>query len=230
MNQKTILCYGDSNTWGYVPNPSPTTQYMMRYSRNERWTGRLQWLLGENYYVIEEGLNGRTTNLDYYIPPDRNGKTYLHPCIYTHAPIDLVVLALGANDSKVYFRRHPEDICKGLAELVDMIQASLYGTGLVKAPKILIMTAPIILAIAEKFVDENGINVFAGADKKSRALVDLYAELAQIKNCYFLDTSKAVRSSEIDGGHYDLDAHKKLAEIIAAKIKTIFLAYLSCIF
>ena len=104
MSQKTILCYGDSNTWGFTPIDAviPITNKKIapikRYNRKEKWTGRLQKLLGENYYVIEEGLNGRTTNLNYHIPPDRNGKTYLPPCLYTHAPIDLVILALGTND------------------------------------------------------------------------------------------------------------------------------------
>jgi len=90
MNQKTILCYGDSNTWGFVPSTEgygPTANKkplrFQRYSRDERWTGRLQKLLGEDYYVIEEGLNGRTTNINSLLPPNRNGKTYLPPCLYS---------------------------------------------------------------------------------------------------------------------------------------------------
>ena len=55
---KTILCYGDSNTWGYEPATKE------RYSRAERWTGILQRELGADYYVVEEGLNGRTTVWD----------------------------------------------------------------------------------------------------------------------------------------------------------------------
>lgn len=222
MAQKTILCYGDSNTWGYVPNINPASKYMLRYSRNERWPGVLQKLLGEDYYIVEEGLNGRTTNLDYHIPPNRNGKTYLSPCLYSQAPIDLVILGLGANDFKVYFNRKPEDIRNGLAELVEIIQESSYGPGMLKAPQILIITAPIPLPIAETFIDENGIKVFEGAIKKSESLIHLYSELAKAKNCYFLDISKEVIPSELDGGHFDADAHKKLGEMILAKIKIIF--------
>jgi lysophospholipase L1-like esterase len=55
---KTILCYGDSNTWGY----SPSTQD--RYGRDERWSGVLRKELGADYLVIEEGLGGRTTVWD----------------------------------------------------------------------------------------------------------------------------------------------------------------------
>jgi lysophospholipase L1-like esterase len=86
---KTILCYGDSNTWGYAPGTGK------RYLRHERWTGVLQQLLGSNAVVIEEGLNGRTTTLDDPTKPFRNGKDYLIPCLDSHAPLDLVVLMLG---------------------------------------------------------------------------------------------------------------------------------------
>jgi lysophospholipase L1-like esterase len=57
-NAKVVLCYGDSNTWGRLPDRSG------RYAVDERWTGQLQKLLGDDYYVIEEGLGGRTTDLD----------------------------------------------------------------------------------------------------------------------------------------------------------------------
>ena len=104
MNEKTILCYGDSNTWGFVPCQENYQSCTKRYSREIRWTGRLQCLLGEDFYVIEEGLNSRTTNVDYFVLPNRNGATYLPSCLYSHAPIDLVVLALGGNDLKTYFK------------------------------------------------------------------------------------------------------------------------------
>ena len=75
MTEKTILCFGDSLTWGWVPTMSvvPTT----RYDRKVRWTGVLQQALGEGYVVVEEGLSGRTTNVDDPIDPRLNGATYL---------------------------------------------------------------------------------------------------------------------------------------------------------
>ena len=50
-----ILCYGDSNTYGYIPVTAG------RYDESTRWPGVLRGLLGEGHLVIEEGLNGRTT-------------------------------------------------------------------------------------------------------------------------------------------------------------------------
>ena len=55
----TILCYGDSNTWGYIPGT-----IRERYEPDVRWTGVAQKLLGSDYLLIEEGLNGRTTVYD----------------------------------------------------------------------------------------------------------------------------------------------------------------------
>ena len=46
-----ILCFGDSNTWGFRPDQS-----FQRYSHDVRWTGVLQEELGELYVIIEEGL------------------------------------------------------------------------------------------------------------------------------------------------------------------------------
>ena len=54
---KNILCYGDSNTWGYVAGKfDMKTMYMERYPRNIRWTGRLQKLLGDDFYVQQKIL------------------------------------------------------------------------------------------------------------------------------------------------------------------------------
>lgn len=202
MTHKTILCYGDSNTWGYVPTADHTT-IKKRYSRNERWPGILQEKLGHDYYIVEEGLNSRTTNLDYAPPPDRNGKTYLPPCLYSHAPIDLVILSLGGNDLKTYFNRSAEQIKNGLGELVDIIQATTYGPELKTSPRVLITTPVIPMEFTEKYVDENGVEFLKGAVGKSRQLIGLFEQLANEKSCYYLDLSQDVFPSEIDGVHYN---------------------------
>ena len=112
---KTILCYGDSNTWGYDP------ANQTRYPRDVRWPGVLRNGLGDGYIVIEEGLNGRTTVWDDPIELDKNGATYLRPCIQTHKPLDFVIIMLGTNDLKTRFSLPAYDIASGAGVLVDIV-------------------------------------------------------------------------------------------------------------
>jgi lysophospholipase L1-like esterase len=111
----SVLCFGDSNTWGQKPDKSG------RYGVDVRWTGRLQKQLGEQYSVIEEGLGSRTTDLEYGKKPGRNGKTYLQPCLESHNPLDLVVLMLGTNDLKIEFHRSAQDVAEAIGGLVNLV-------------------------------------------------------------------------------------------------------------
>ena len=66
---KTVLCYGDSNTWGYMPETDG------RFPWEVRWPGILQRRLGESYRVIENGICGRTTQFDSFREKFVNGYT-----------------------------------------------------------------------------------------------------------------------------------------------------------
>lgn len=219
---KTILCYGDSNTWGYVPGKFDlATMCMERYPRHMRWTGRLQKLLGEHYYVIEEGLNGRTTNLDSPIPPDRNGKTYLIPCLYTHAPLDLVILMLGANDLKNIFNRSTQDIAEGLAELICMIQSTQYGSDMQSSPKILLVGYP-ALSTEEAGIAYGDKDLFKDGTARSLQFDRYFSEVAERYGCYYFNAAPHVQLSKVDGLHLDEEGHKTLACLLAREIKNIF--------
>ena len=116
-----ILCFGDSNTWGY----NPATRE--RFPRDVRWTGVLQAALGKDFHVIEEGLNGRTTVWEDPVEGDKVGKRHLAPCLESQAPLDLVVLMLGTNDTKQRYSAPPTDIARGIGVLLDIIAASTAG-------------------------------------------------------------------------------------------------------
>lgn len=111
---KTVLCYGDSNTWGF--DPATRTRYPPRV----RWTGVLAEQLGGDVRVIEEGLNGRTTRWDDPIEPSRNGLTYLRPCVESHQPLDLIIVMLGTNDLERRFDLSAADIAQSAAGLAEM--------------------------------------------------------------------------------------------------------------
>lgn len=207
---KTILCYGDSNTWGY----SPASQD--RYPFEQRWVSVLAAELGLGYLVIPEGLNGRTT-----VWPDpvegeyKSGKTYLLPCLESHHPIDLVVLMLGTNDLKHRFGLSAWDIARAAATLVEMIFLSPFGPeGL--PPQVLLLAPPPTCVAGTIFED-----MFAGADEKSRDLGRCYQQIAAEFECDFLDASTVIRSSQVDGIHFDASELPKLGAVVAAKVREI---------
>ena len=111
-----ILCFGDSNTFGYIPGRGG------RYDRHTRWPGRLQELLGSAYQVIEEGLCGRTTIFDDPLREGRCGIRMLPVVLETHNPIDIIVVMLGTNDCKSIYGATADFIGKGISKLIRQIR------------------------------------------------------------------------------------------------------------
>ena len=205
---KTILCYGDSNTWGYRPVTKD------RYHRHERWTGVLQRELGEAYEVIAEGLNGRTTVWDDPIEGYKNGKEQLIPILTSHKPVDLVTFMLGTNDLKKRFSLSAYDIAEGAGVLVDMVQKSDCGPG-EHAPKVLLMAPPPVARLTE--YEE----MFEGAEAKSRLFSKHYRRVAEEHGCAFFDASEVIVSSDFDGIHLEVDEHRKLGLAVADLVRQI---------
>jgi lysophospholipase L1-like esterase len=203
---KTILCYGDSNTWGAIPGDRHE-----RYPLHIRWPGLLQNILGAGYYVIEEGLSGRTTSIDDPFEDGRNGKTSLMPCLRTHDPIHLVVLLLGTNDLKARFSYTVFDITKGIALLVNMIQQSKLGMK-DQSPHVLLVAPPPIDMLSD-YAEE-----FEGGTIKSQDLAEHYRLKAVELGCEFLNAGAVIQSSKKDGIHWESADHKKIARAIANKI------------
>ena len=130
-----ILCYGDSNTWGYNAETGD------RFPDNVRWTGVLQNLLGPAFRVLEEGQPGRTTVWDDPIEEHRNGKTALYSTLECQSPVDLVILMLGTNDLKPRFSLNAFDIAAGAERLIRIIRTHL-PDGQKQPPRILLVCPP----------------------------------------------------------------------------------------
>jgi lysophospholipase L1-like esterase len=111
---KTVVCFGDSNTWGYVPGSDGE-----RHPRNVRWPNRLQRLHGDDWDVIAEGLNGRTATIERPDSEGRNGLPYLLPCLHSHAPVDVVVIFLGTNDVNFI---DDDRVARCVARLVEIVR------------------------------------------------------------------------------------------------------------
>ena len=212
---KTVLCYGDLNTWGYDAGRT-TNAVRARFARHERWPGVLQQALGSEYDVIEEGLNGRTTVWDDPIEGHKSGKTYLIPCLDSHAPLDLVVMMLGSNDLKKRFSLSAYDIAAGMSTLVSMIQTS--GTGPSgQAPRILVLAPPPIGNLKPEFRE-----MFEGAEDKAPKLAAHYRAVAEMCHCDFLDTTTFLVPDPADGLHLDASAHRTLGECVATLVNDMF--------
>lgn len=205
---KRILCFGDSNTWGF----NPATQD--RFDRNTRWTGVLRNALGDGFEIIEEGLNGRTTVWEDPLEGYKNGYAYLIPCLETHRPLDLVVIMLGTNDLKLRFSLPPSDIAKGAGVLVKAVQQSEAGYA-GAAPRVLLVAPPPVVRLTEY------AEMFAGAEEKSRKLGYWYRQIALERGCAFLDAGEVIVSSELDGIHFEAGEHYKLGEAVARQVRVI---------
>ena len=199
---KTIVAFGDSNTWGCDPATG------RRLAPDARWTGVMRKALGAGYAVIEEGLNGRTTVYDDPIEPGRCGLDYLPPCLLSHAPLDLVIISLGCNDMKRRFSATPGDIAGGAERLIEAALLSRSGPE-GKWPKVLLV-APPPTAKLTGFAE-----MFDGAEEKSRKLGARYAALAKAMEIAFLDAGAVIHCSDLDGIHYEADQHKRLGKAMA---------------
>src|SRR5574344_3156538 len=101
---KKILCFGDSNTYGYKP------ENRLRYDENIRWTTIVQKSLEKyGYEIIEEGLCGRTAGFDDYLP-QQNGIKTLPALLKKHSPLCGIIIMLGTNDLKTKFHATAAEI------------------------------------------------------------------------------------------------------------------------
>lgn len=210
---KNILCYGDSNTWGMIPQPINIQRPPQRYPFHLRWTGALQLLLGNNYRIIEEGLNGRTIATNHPIPPDRNGLTYLKPCLYSQSPLDLIILQLGGNELKSAYQCSAKKIAENMTTMIKFIQSTQdYANQANACPAILLTSLPSPLPIVETYKDDNNQPLFADVLKKAKKVSCMFREIAASLHCHYINLDNSVTPSTIDGLHLDVEAHATVAQ------------------
>jgi lysophospholipase L1-like esterase len=207
---KRIMCYGDSNTWGFSSCPEPPAP---RYGRADRWPCVMGDMLGAE--IIEEGLNGRTTDVADPTNPQitgagLDGAAYLPACLASHLPLDLVVIALGTNDLKAMFARSPLRIALGAARLVETAQTIGAGVGTPYSSPEVLLVAPPPLGTMTYFTE-----MFAGGHEKAQALPGLYAQIAAFAGVRFLDAGKHIKADAEDGLHWTAHSQRKLGQAVA---------------
>ncbi|MFB2551631.1 SGNH/GDSL hydrolase family protein [Ensifer soli] len=192
---KSILCYGDSLTWGY------SAETLGRHAYEDRWPSVLQAALGSGVNVIAEGLNGRTTAFDDHLADcDRNGARTLPTLLQTHAPLDLVILLLGANDMKPVVAGRASDSAQGMARLIRLVRHHVWPFDY-DIPDILIVSPPPLCETA----NSQFAAMFSGGVEQSAMLASLYADLADEEECGFFDAGSVAKTTPLDGVHLDAE-------------------------
>lgn len=201
-----ILVYGDSLTWGIIPNTR------RRLTFEARWPGVMEHDLlaaGHQVRVIEDCLNGRRTVWEDPYKAGRNGSVGLEQRIEVSSPLTLVILMLGTNDFQSMHPHNAWHSAQGIAALVRAIRRAPIEPGM-PVPEILVVAPPPIHKpkgpIAPKF---------EGAGERCVGLAQAFGQVAIDETCRFFDAATVTRVSEVDGVHLDVDQHAALGCALA---------------
>lgn len=207
-----ILVYGDSLTWGIIPNTRE------RLAFDARWPGVMEGelvALGRPVRVIEDCLNGRRTVWEDPFKPGRSGLAGLEQRIEACSPLALVIVALGTNDFQFVHETDAWHSGEGIAALVRAIRRAPIEPGM-PVPPVLVLAPPLPVrprgAIAAKF---------RGAERKCEGLAPAYAAVAEREGCAFFDVSSVTTASKVDGVHLDADQHTSLGRALAPVVHSL---------
>lgn len=212
---KNILCFGDSNSWGFIP------ALATRYDRDTRWPGVCASILGDEYHIIEDCISGRTSVYEDPCVSKRCGADNLGYSLLAHAPIDLVIIAVGGNDLKF---TNSDGAMRGVARLVDLVRNAdavydAYAPVFPKGCKILLL-GPIVFDPDISWKRPG--HALADKAHESTLLAEKFKRVAEEKGIYFFDESLYGKPSPADCIHMEPEYHKILGEKIAEKIREIF--------
>ena len=203
---KHILVYGDSLSWGIVPDTRQRLEFQ------QRWPGVLEKTLianGHTVRVIEDCLNGRRTVWDDPFKPGRNGLQGVAQVMEMHAPLALAIVMLGCNDFQSTHQNNAWHSAQGLAAIVNAMRTAPIEPGM-PVPRIMIIAPPLASEprgdIASKF---------AGARDRALGLAEEYQKTARSLDCAFLNAADVIGASAIDGVHLDAKAHAVLGKAVS---------------
>lgn len=209
-HEKTILCFGDSNTYGADAAAGG------RFAPAIRYPGALQGMLGGGYRIIEEGMPGRTTVFEDPVAEGMCGLTYLVPCLISHSPLDLLIIMLGTNDCKERFAASPGVVAQGLARLVQTAKNTPCWQG---KPTILVV-APV--PVNEQYRHKPIWNSLGeGCAAKTAKLAEYYAETARQEGVFFADAGAVAQPHEADWVHLGPQAHHQIALLLQQQVQLI---------
>lgn len=201
---KSVLCFGDSLTWGSRPDGGG------RHSYADRWPNVLRAGL-DDVEVIADGLRGRTTAMDQHASPgNMNGAALLPSLLHSNAPLDLVLIALGAND--VYWGYPLQRALRGIEHLAELTRLHPMRVPGGVPPRLLWVLPQPLVACDDPHVTPALI-------EKSYQFIDLAKKRAdQIALPYF-ESGTVAQSSPLDGIHMDAQNTRALGEALIPVVK-----------
>ena len=202
---KNIICYGDSNTFGYNPKDNS------RFDEDIRWTAVLQKKLGKEYHVINEGMCNRTGFVDNPEGFLFSAQKHFPKMISEIDIVDILILAIGTNDLQAQYDISIEAIEKGLRNLIKSAKTKVKR--IIVIPSV-ILSEKILEGFFKLQFNETSI-------EKSRKVGSLYRTMAKLNHCEIFDINEFAHPSEFDGLHYDKNSHKIIAEKLTEFIKKI---------
>lgn len=208
--KKHIVCFGDSNTYGYCAETGG------RFSEEERWPCLLQSYLGDRFLVLEEGLPGRTTCFSDPLHEGMCGLDYLYPCLMSHSPVDLLIIMLGTNDTKERFGASSTCIAMGLKRLISKAMATECWPE--SGPNILVVTPQ---NIGRQYKNTLVAGTMGrGCAEKSEGLAREYQSVAATMGCRYLDANTMLSAgpNDVDYMHLTEAGHGQLAAGLASYI------------
>ena len=207
---KNILCFGDSNTWGYAPGTA------VRYAQDVRYTGVMQAALGSDYRILEDGLNARTTVYEDPWSPWRLGKEALPIALVAQKPLDLLVLMLGTNDLKFTDAFGAAKGAETLISLAQMVQARKESSLVFPNGLKILLVSPILL---DPVVANDPYGTLRNGAEESKKFACYFSHVAQTKNVAFFDAASVAKPSKIDGVHMEPESHRALGLALAEEVR-----------
>lgn len=210
--KRRIVCFGDSNTWGYIPVTGE------RYDETIRWPARLQEKLGyEQYTVVEEGLTGRTTVFDDPFDPELNGLKTMPAILRSAAPIDVLVFMLGTNDFQSNIPAgNPISTARAVQYMLET--ARTLGVDRPGEKMKILLISPVEITEDRLTFKDNDVTDRTSIEN-SRALGAHMQIVADQLGVEFLDAAKYIRPGKVDGVHLDEGGHARLAELVYEKLR-----------
>lgn len=187
---KKLLCYGDSNTWGFDPRDGE------RYPADGRWPDLLTTRFG--IATRNEGLNGRT------IPYGECGFSMARLMLTQAGDCDGAVVMLGTNDIFWIWDVTAEKIAERIRGLFANIPRFFRWDG--GARRVILLSPPPIIL---PDTPENAAYLRASAK-----LPEAYRRAAKELGTGFFDVSSVCPEMAFDGIHLSEEGHRQVAEAL----------------